>query len=103
MKNQKDNKKKDNNLTTRLWNGGFVLTCYLNYIRDVVTERSTSLSSHTVYTLEQICSDYFWDLFDDGEKRRAGKCMRHLVAKAEVPFIEVNEHECESPKRYRLK
>ena len=102
MKNQKDNKKKDNNLTTPLLNGGFVLTCYLNYTRDVVTVRSSSLSSHTVYTLEEICSDYFWDLFDDGEKRTAGRCMRHLVSKGELPFIGVNEYRCQTPKRYRL-
>ena len=102
MKNQKDNKKKDNNLTTPLLNGGFVLTCYLNYTRDVVTVRSSSLSSHTVYTLEEICSNYFWDLFDHGERRTVGKCMRHLVMKGEVPFIEVNEYRCQTPKRYRL-
>ena len=102
MNNQKD-KKKDNNLTTPLLNGGFALTCYLNYIRDVVTVRSSFLSPHTVYTLEEICSDYFWDLFDHGERRTVGKCMRHLVAKAEIPFIEVNEYRCQTPKRYRLK
>jgi hypothetical protein len=102
MNNQKDNKKKDNNLTTPLLNGGFVYTCFLNYIRDVVTVRSSSLSPRAIYTLEEICSDYFWELFDDGERRTAGRCMRHLVAKAEVPFIEVNEYRCQSPKRYRL-
>ena len=103
MNDQKDNKKKDNSLTTPLLNGGFVYTCFLIYIRDVVIVRSSSLSHHTVYTLEEICSDYFWDLFDDGERRTAGKCIRHLVMKGEVPFIEVNKYRCQTPKRYRLK
>ena len=102
MNNQKD-KKKNNNSTILLDNGRFVYREFLNYIRDVETVRISSLSSHTIYTLEQICSDYFWDLFDDGEKRRAGWCMRHLVAKGELPFIEVNEYRCQTPKRYRLK
>ena len=102
MNNQKDNKKKDNNLTTPLFYGGFVYPEFLNYIRDVVIERASSLSPHTIYTFEEICSDFFWKVFEDGEKRIAGKCMRHLVAKAEVPFIEVNEYRCQSPKRYRL-
>jgi hypothetical protein len=102
MNNQKD-KKKNNNSTILLFNGRYVHPEFLNYIGDVVMERIPSLSSHTIYTLEQICSDYFWDLFDDGEKRRAGWCMRHLVAKEKLPMIEANEYRCQSPKRYRLK
>ena len=91
------------NQTILLSNGRYVHPAFLNYIRDVVTERIPSLSPAATYELQQICSDYFWDLFDDGERRRAGWCMVHLVEKGELPMISVNKCRHQSPKKYRLK
>ena len=92
-----------NNSLIQLSNGTFVHPEFLIYIRDVVTARIPSLFPNTTYELQQICSDYFWDLFDDGEKRRAGWCMVHLAANGELPMISVNKCRHQSPKKYRLK
>ena len=102
MKNFTHNEQ-SNNSTILLSNGRYVALEFLNYIRDVVTERIPSLSPDATYELKQICSDYFWDLLEKGEKRRAGWCMVHLVAKGELPMISVNKYRYQCPKRYQLK
>lgn len=91
------------NQTILLCNGTSVHPEFLKYIRDVVMERIPELSPAATYELQQICSDYFWDLFDDGERRRAGWCMVHLVEREELPMISANECKHQSPKKYRLK
>ena len=91
------------NQTILLSNGRYVSIEFLNYIRDVVTARIPSLFPNTTYELKQICSDYFWDLLDKGEKIKAGHCMVHLVARGELPMISANKCKHQSPKKYRLK
>ena len=91
------------NQTILLSNGTFVHPEFLIYIRDVVTARIPSLFPNTTYELKQICSDYFWDLLDKGEKIKAGWCMVHLAANGELPMISVNKCRHQSPKKYRLK
>jgi len=91
------------NQTILLSNGRYVSIEFLNYVSDVVTARIPSLFPNTTYELKQICSDYFWDFFNEGEKKRAGWCMVHLVAREELPMISVNKCRHQSPKKYRLK
>ena len=98
-----NNDKRNINKLILLSNGTSVHPEFLKYIRDVVTERIPELSFNTTYELKQVCSDYFWDLLDKGEKIKAGSCMVHLVAKRELPMISVNKCRHQSPKKYRLK
>ena len=92
-----------NNSLIQLSNGKSVPPEILELVGLVVEDRIPSLSPAATYELQQICSDYFWDLFDDGERRRAGWCMVHLVEKGALPMISVNECKHQSPKKYRLK
>ena len=91
------------NQTILLCNGTSVHPEFLKYIRDVVTERIPELSFNTTYELKQVCSDYFWDLLDKGEKIKAGSCMVHLVARGKLPMISANKCKHQSPKKCRLK
>ncbi len=101
-KNDKRNTNGNNDSYIRLSNGRYVHPDFLNWVRDVATERIPSLTSDVKYTLQQIFSDFFWNKLSDGEHRRAGWCMVHLAEKQELPLISVNKYRYQYPKRYQL-
>ena len=87
--------------TITLNNGRPVNADFLDIIQGAVEERLMVLPRGTVSTLKKICGEGFWKRLGEGEKRTAGWCMEHLVAKGQVPF-EFAESRHEYPKHYRL-
>lgn len=91
-------KKKSNIL---LHNGRSVDQDFLSCILFAVEDRLPSLSHNKKHSLKQICGE-FWHELGNGEKRRAGWCMEHLVSMDKLPLV-FAEARHEYPKYYKLK
>ena len=51
------------------------------------------------YTLDMLCGESFWDLYTDGQKRTAGRCMVYMVESGMLP-LQFAESRHEYPKLY---
>jgi hypothetical protein len=71
-------------------------------IRLQVEEVIPALVPDEVYTLEMLCGEVFWEPLTDGERRKAGRCMRHMVANNLLPLRPVKGRH-EYPKLYQLR
>ena len=88
--------------TVALCNGRTVDPDFLEVIYSAVFERIPMLSPNMRSSLKAICGRDFWSCLSQGEKRRAGWCMAHLVTMGELPLM-VAESRHEYPVHYQLK
>lgn len=83
--------------------GGYpVSAAFFESIRQQVEAAIPTLNLPQAYTLEKLCGKEFWAKLDSGERKRAGRCMAHLVVKNEFPLV-VAPSNHEYPKYYQLK
>jgi len=54
------------------------------------------------YELKVLCGESFWNLYTDGQKRIAGRCMVHMVETGMLP-LHIAEGRHEYPKLYSLR
>lgn len=83
--------------------GGYpVSAAFFASIRHQVEAALPTLNPHLTYTLEKLCGKEFWAKLDSGERKRAGRCMAHLVAQNKFPLLFAPRSH-EYPKHYQLK
>ena len=71
-------------------------------VQDQVAQIIPALIPGASYKLRTLCGERYWGKFSDGDKRKAGWCMTHLVDNNLLPLC-FAEHIHEYPKYYRLK
>jgi hypothetical protein len=84
------------------YDGYCVTTEFYTAIRHQVEEVIPALDPDAVYTLEMLCGEVFWDSLTDGKRRKAGRCMTHMVTNNLLPLRSV-EGRHEYPKLYQLR
>jgi hypothetical protein len=87
---------------TPLYGDYKVDTALLNSVKQQVENAIPTMKQNAAYTLESLSSKEYWKVLDSGERRMAGRCMAHLVAKNLLPMC-FAESKHEYPKHYKLK
>lgn len=90
------------NTNVLLYDGYSVPKILFDQVQQQVEGVIPMLERDERYTLEMLCEPNYWTMLDDGERRKAGRCMSHMVYMEILP-LEVAESKHEYPKRYRLK
>ena len=85
-----------------LHDGKSVSEVFYECIRSQVEFNLHTLVPGERYALKQICGPGFWDLLTNGEARRAGVCMVHMVENGLFPTLVVAESKHEYPVYYQL-
>lgn len=73
-----------------------------NAVRFQVEEVIPAMERGVKYTLEMLCGDAFWRTLSDGDRRKAGRCMAHMVANNRLPQLRFFGCKHEHPKKYQL-
>jgi len=78
-----------------------VSAVFFNAVRCQIEEVIPALERGKAYRTEDLCGDAFWKILNDGERRMAGRCVAHMVARGMLPLSFVKTKH-EYPKRYKL-
>jgi len=69
-----------------------------------VEEITHVMRSSKSYTLERLCGEEFWSTLSPAERKTAGRCMKIIVKRKQLPLIpDPDRCQHEYPKRYCLK
>ena len=82
--------------------GYSVLVSFYNSVRRQVEEAIPHLVRDEKYSLEMLCGEEFWDPLTEGECRKAGRCMSHMVRNNLLP-LRFADSKHEYPKIYELR
>jgi len=80
-----------------------VSAAFYNEVLNTVSEVIHIFLPGDRYTLRKIYGDALWLHMTRGDRRKAGKCMAHMVANDRLPQLRFVEHEHEYPKKYQLR
>ena len=74
---------------------------FFDRVQQQLEERLPTLKRYKRYKAQPLLGDAFWDAMNNGERRMAGRCLAHIVARKLVPlhFAKSNH---EYPKWYQL-
>lgn len=85
-----------------LYDGTTVDQKFYDLIRAAVGEAIDYLIPNADFTAKKLCGHELWDLLNDGEQRRAGVCLSHMVEIGVLP-LERAPSRRQSSLKYRLK
>ena len=76
---------------------------FYNDVLNTVSEVIHLLLHDDTYTLRRIYGEELWLQMTRGDRRKAGKCMAHMVANNSLPQLRSVGCPHEDPKKYRLR
>ena len=79
-----------------------VSAAFYNGVLNTVSEVIHLFCPGDVFTLRKIYGEALWLLMTRGDRRKAGKCMAHMVANNRLPQLRFVGCEHENPKKYQL-
>ena len=80
-----------------------VSAAFYNEVLNTVGEVIHIFLPGDIYTLRKIYGEALWLHMTRGDRRKAGKCMAHMVANNRLPQLHFVEGPHEYPKLYRLR
>jgi hypothetical protein len=89
-----------------LYNGHRIYTvsaAFYNDVLNTVSEVIHIFLPSDIFTLRKIYGEALWLEMIPGDRKKAGKCMAHIVANKRLPQLRFVEHEHEYPKKYQLR
>ena len=89
-----------------LYDGVYTYTvsaAFYNDVLNTVIEVLHLFRSGDVFTLRIIYGEALWLLMTPGDRKKAGKCMAHMVASKRLPQLRFVGCQHEHPKKYQLR
>jgi hypothetical protein len=80
-----------------------VSAAFYNDVLNTVSEVIHIFIPSDIFTLRIIYGEALWLLMTRGERRKAGKCMAHMVANNQFPQLRFVGCQHEHPKKYQLR
>lgn len=85
-----------------LHDGKIVNKAFYDMIIERIADVLPAVIPSVSYTAEDLCGEEFWRTLDDGHRRRAGKCMVHMVKTGKLP-LQIQGCEHQYPRKYMLR
>lgn len=93
----------DNKTTTKLGKSRTLQNKFLDDILETAIENIPSMAPDMKFTLETLFGEELWKTLGDGERRRAGLGMKHLVDTGKLPQLRIADTKHEYPVYYEFK